>query len=83
MSLGSAATADSTKGVDVHAHSGDHIVIEGGKVGAHRRDGEVLETHGPDGTPPFLVRWTDTGQEGLVYPGPDAHIEPAASHTAN
>jgi hypothetical protein len=61
----------------VHAQTGDHLVVEGAKVGVARRDGEILETHGPDGAPPFLVRWTDSGAEALVYPGPDAHIQPA------
>lgn len=62
----------------MRAHDGDHLVVEGTKVGSPRREGEVLEAHGPDGEPPFLVRWSD-GAECLVYPGPDAHVEPANS----
>jgi hypothetical protein len=62
----------------VRAHNGDHLVIEGTKVGSPRREGEVLQAQGPDGQPPFLVRWSD-GVEGLVYPGPDAHVEPSTS----
>ena len=65
----------------MRAHIGDHIVVESQKVGVHRRDGEILEAHGPDGSPPYLVRWDDTGAEGLVYPGPDAHITTALPHT--
>ncbi len=61
----------------MQARPGDHIVIESTKVGAHRREGEVLEAHGPDGSPPFLVRWDDSGAECLFYPGPDAHVHPA------
>jgi hypothetical protein len=61
----------------VHAHHGDRLVVEGTRVGSPRREGEVLEAHGPDGGPPFLVRWSD-GVQCLVYPGTDAHIEPAA-----
>jgi hypothetical protein len=34
----------------------------------------VLEVRGSDGGPPFLVRWSDTGHEALVFPGPDAEI---------
>lgn len=60
----------------MHAQAGDHIVVESPTVGGHRRGGEVLETHGPDGGPPFVVRWEDSEAECLVYPGPDAHIEP-------
>jgi len=65
----------------VRARDGDRLVVEGTKVGEPRREGEVLETHGPDGTPPFVVRWSD-GSEGLVYPGPDARIEPAGTTSA-
>jgi len=32
---------------------------------------------GPEGKPPYLVRWADTGHEALVFPGPDAVIHPA------
>jgi hypothetical protein len=64
----------------VHAHDGDRLVVEGTRVGSPRREGEVLETHGPDGGPPFLVRWSD-GAQCLVYPGTDAHIEPGAPTT--
>jgi hypothetical protein len=32
---------------------------------------------GPDGQPPFLVRFDD-GQERLVFPGPDCEVHPAA-----
>lgn len=58
----------------MRAHPGDHLLIEGTKVGAHRRDGRILECQGTEGGPPFRVHWNDTGQESLVYPGPDAHI---------
>lgn len=41
-------------------------------------DGEVLETRGPDGGPPYLVRWSD-GHEGLFYPGPGALLRVGTS----
>jgi len=59
----------------MHANVGDHLMVEGRTVGEGRREGEVVEVRGHDGTPPYVVRWTD-GHEGLVYPGPDAHVEP-------
>jgi len=58
---------------DMHAHVGDRLVVEGSKVGTPIRQGEVLEVRGPDGTPPYVVKWDD-GHEGLTFPGPDAHI---------
>ena len=57
----------------MHAHVGDRLVVEGGKVDAPRRVGEVLEVRGVDGGPPYVVKWED-GHEGLTFPGPDAHI---------
>jgi hypothetical protein len=59
----------------MHAKVGDHLVVEGRKVGAQRREGEVVEVRGADGAPPYVVRWSD-GHEGLSFPGPDAHVVP-------
>jgi hypothetical protein len=49
----------------MHAQVGDTLLVEGRTVETPRRQGEILEVHGKDGTPPFVVRWSD-GQEGLV-----------------
>ena len=57
----------------MHAHVGDRLVGVGSKVGTPIKEGEVLEVRGPDGTPPYVVKWDD-GHEGLTFPGPDAHI---------
>jgi hypothetical protein len=67
----------------VRAHPGDHLLIEGTKVGAHRRDGHIVECQGSEGGPPFLVHWDDTGAETLVYPGPDAHITTTTADRAH
>jgi len=58
------------------AQVGDRLVMESVHVGERRRVGEILELRHPDGTPPYLVRWLDDGHEGLVFPGPECHIEP-------
>jgi len=50
-------------------------VIESRTVDAPRKVGEVLEVHGTDGAPPYVVRWSD-GHEGLMFPGADAHVVP-------
>jgi hypothetical protein len=57
----------------MRAKPGDHIVLAAGHVGEPVRDGEILEARGPDGAPPYQVRWSD-GREGLVFPGPDAEV---------
>jgi hypothetical protein len=59
----------------MRAAVGDRLVIKGHYVGAPDKDGEVLEVHGEDGGPPWLIRWSDDGHEGLFFPGPDAEIE--------
>lgn len=58
----------------MQAKIGDRIVIKGHRLGDPERDGEILEVHGADGAPPYLVRW-DSGEEGLLFPGPDASVE--------
>jgi hypothetical protein len=62
----------------MHAAAGDRLVVHTRHVGEKERTAEILEVRGDNGTPPFLVRWADTEQEALVFPGPDAVVEPAA-----
>ena len=59
----------------VQAEVGDQLVVESRTVDAPRKVGEVLEVHGTDGAPPYVVRWSD-GHEGLMFPGADAHVVP-------
>jgi hypothetical protein len=54
----------------MQAKVGDRMVVHGAHVNDATRDGEILEVHGADGGPPYLVRWTDNGHESLVFPGP-------------
>lgn len=58
----------------MQARIGDRIVVLGTHVDDPVRDGEILEVHGADGAPPYLVRWSDNGHESLVFPGPTARI---------
>ncbi len=58
------------------ANVGDRLVMEGQHVGDARRVGIVQALSHADGTPPYTVRWLDNGHESLVFPGPDARIEP-------
>jgi hypothetical protein len=62
----------------VQADVGDQLVIESRTVDAPRKVGEVLEVHGADGGPPYVVRWSD-GHQGLMFPGADAHIVPKST----
>jgi hypothetical protein len=58
----------------MQADVGDQIHIKSHQVGVHEQVGEIIEVRGPEGGPPYLVRFTG-GRESLVYPGPDAVIE--------
>ena len=59
----------------MQATKGDVLIVHGRTVGNVDRRGEVVDVRGPDGQPPYLVRWEPDGHEGLVFPGPDCHIE--------
>jgi len=53
---------------------GDRLHVHGRVVGAHDQTSEIIEIRGPDGEPPYLVRYSD-GHEALVFPGADATVE--------
>ncbi|MDT0166803.1 DUF1876 family protein [Actinotalea sp. AC32] len=59
------------------ASVGDRYVQASSVVDGPVRDGEVVELRHPDGSPPYVIRWSDTGERTLVFPGPDAHVEHA------
>lgn len=58
----------------MQAKVGDRMVAHGVHVGDLPRDGEIIEVHGPNGGPPYLVRWSDNGHESLVFPGPGMQV---------
>jgi hypothetical protein len=57
------------------AKIGDWLVVESAHLDEPRRRGQIVALRHPDGTPPYLVRWDDTGEETLVFPGPDARVQ--------
>jgi hypothetical protein len=59
----------------MEARVGDRLVVQSAHTDGPVRDGEILEVHGEHGSPPYLVRWGDTGHESLVVPGSDAFVE--------
>ncbi|HEU0304250.1 MAG TPA: DUF1918 domain-containing protein [Gaiellaceae bacterium] len=60
------------------ARPGDHVTVEGHKVGEGRREGEILEVLGEPDHEHYRVRWED-GRETLFYPSSDATIRPKAT----
>lgn len=59
----------------MRAKKGDRLIIKSHRVGEAERDAEIIEVQGEHGEPPYVVRWSDDGHEGLVYPGSDAEIK--------
>ncbi|WP_152188619.1 DUF1918 domain-containing protein [Georgenia satyanarayanai] len=57
------------------AAPGDRVVVRA-QHGADR-DGEVVAVRGADGGPPYVVRWSRSGEESVFFPGPGTVIEPA------
>ena len=64
----------------MRAKVGDRIIVRGHRVGDPDRDGEILEVHGEDGAPPYVVRWAADDHESTFYPGTDALIRSAGEH---
>jgi hypothetical protein len=62
----------------MQATIGDRLHVHGNTVGQPDRVGKIVEVRGTDGNPPYLVQFDD-GHTRLIYPGPDAVIEPAAA----
>ncbi len=59
----------------MEAHIGDHVVVEGAKVGQAQRRGEVLEILRGAGGDRLRVRWAGDDHETVLAPGPDMRIE--------
>jgi hypothetical protein len=58
---------------------GDRLVVRSQQVDRPVREAEILAVRGADGAPPYVVKWSDTGHEALVFPGPDAYIDHASA----
>ena len=57
------------------ASVGDQIVIASDRLDRSARDGRIIECRHADGSPPYLIEWSDTGRTALFFPGSDAHVE--------
>jgi len=68
------------QGEKVKATIGDHITVHGQHVGDASRFGEVLEVLGPDGEPPYVMRWED-GHSAIFVPGSGALVDHAPTTT--
>ena len=61
----------------MEARVGDHVVLEGARVGHGRRRGEVLEVMRGTSGDRYRVRWEQDDHETVLAPGPDLRVEAA------
>jgi hypothetical protein len=66
----------------MRAAVGDRIVVVPRVVGGPARDARVVELRNADGSPPYVVEWSDTGQRTLYFPGSDGRLEHYEEATA-
>jgi Domain of unknown function (DUF1918) len=62
----------------MQAHVGDAIAVHSRHVGEHERVGVIAEVRGPDGAPPYLVKWDD-GKQAVFFPSADCTLAPKSS----
>ena len=58
---------------------GDRLVVMPRHLDQEPRVGEIVEVHGHEGSPPYVVRWKGHVDTTVVIPGPDAHVEHPAT----
>ena len=63
----------------MQAKVGDELTVKGLHQGDEDRHGEIIEVHGENGAPPYLVRWRDR-HESTFFPSVGTMVEhhPAA-----
>lgn len=66
----------------MRANPGDGLIVHGRHTGDEDRHGEIVEVEGADGSPPYLVRWSD-GHESTFFPSSDSVIEHRPPRTKN
>jgi len=58
----------------MQAKVGDELTVKGRHQGDEDRHGEIIEIHGENGAPPYLIRWRDE-HESLFFPSSDTVVE--------
>ena len=70
----------------LYAEIGDMLVIDDSGMAGLPRIGTIIAVTGPDGSPPYLVRWLAGDYESRIRPGRGARVErrcPAPRRPAN
>jgi Domain of unknown function (DUF1918) len=61
------------KGAVMRAHAGDTLRLSG----SHTRTGLIVRVVGPNGGPPYVVKWLADGHIAMVTPDQYSRIVPA------
>lgn len=59
--------------MEMKASPGNRLLLHSRTVEESDRSGTILEVRGPDGSPPYLVHFTD-GHKTLVYPAGNCEV---------
>lgn len=59
----------------MNASVGYRIVLSSSQLDGPLRDGRIIGCRNEDGTPPYGVQWSASGQDGSLYPGADATVQ--------
>ena len=62
----------------MRAKVGDTLVVPGPEI----RTGLVIRVLGPDGAPPYVIKWQSDGHIAMVTPGEYSRIVPACREDA-
>ncbi|MFI8829338.1 DUF1918 domain-containing protein [Streptomyces sp. NPDC053431] len=65
----------------MRVNEGDVLRFPGRKVGSAGHRVRVVEVLGPEGEPPYRVRYDD-GHESEVFPGPGCTVDSSVPRTA-
>lgn len=67
----------------MHAAVGDTLTVKAVHQGESDRHGKIIEVHGKDGQPPYMVQWQDN-HESLFFPAAGTVVEhhPAGAQEA-
>ena len=63
----------------MRAKVGDLLVVSG----SESRTGRVIRVLGPDGAPPYVIKWLSDGHIAMVTPSPYSRIVPAGQQGAS
>jgi hypothetical protein len=58
----------------MRAQAGDALIVKGRRQGDEDRHGEIIEVHGENNAPPYLVRWQD-GHQSVFFPTSGTEVE--------